>query len=457
MFSKGLQCKKPLFFSARDITVSIHATTTIDFKEIDSRITHHLPWQESYPMKTMISLPDHFAEEIKVKLKTHPHITLVAGHSLYKTPDKDVIISIVETDKFIITYSYQDNLRYWDKESMQCVFWGKFPVEEILPNGDILYIDREYDNNKIKLFNLENVITHQSNLEPANRFCISEAYINTHIKPYVLITPIQQLEGYQRFRQARMLNNGNIIVALDGNWGHKDGDYSRFEIFDKNNQYVSMLYGKPEFVFKVLSDDSILYARWDTLYLIDNHSKIERKYDGHQHNIISAAMRQDKTLVSGSVDKTLRVWDLDGECLATLIGHTDSVSGIIILPNDDIVSGAEDKTIRIWDSKTFECKKIIEVSGRVMSLVMQEDSNIIAGLDKGKFERVCLFNHDLNPRRETKGYTPIKSDMENNAKTLTPLPQDFEKDVMFLDKKKTRFIIKNLDDSTPNLSTQNRS
>ncbi|NUQ65476.1 MAG: DUF4062 domain-containing protein, partial [Pirellulales bacterium] len=57
-------------------------------------------------------------------------------------------------------------------------------------------------------------------------------------------------------------------------------------------------------------------------------------------------------IVSGSEDKTVRVWDAtSGAELAVLRGHEDYVRGVAFSPGGDrIVSGSDDKTVRVWDA-----------------------------------------------------------------------------------------------------------
>jgi WD40 repeat protein len=61
--------------------------------------------------------------------------------------------------------------------------------------------------------------------------------------------------------------------------------------------------------------------------------------------------------VSGSYEKTLRVWDLDsGECLLLLQGHTESVYSVAVCTDGRrAVSGSLDKTLRVWDLKNGAC------------------------------------------------------------------------------------------------------
>jgi WD40 repeat protein len=56
-------------------------------------------------------------------------------------------------------------------------------------------------------------------------------------------------------------------------------------------------------------------------------------------------------IVSGSWDKTLKVWDLDtGSLLRSLEGHTGSVNAMVVTPDGEhIVSASLDKTLKVWD------------------------------------------------------------------------------------------------------------
>ena len=54
--------------------------------------------------------------------------------------------------------------------------------------------------------------------------------------------------------------------------------------------------------------------------------------------------------MSGSKDGRIKIWNVEeGKCLKTLEGHTSAVYCIEVLDNGEIVSGSDDKTIRIWN------------------------------------------------------------------------------------------------------------
>jgi WD40 repeat protein len=77
---------------------------------------------------------------------------------------------------------------------------------------------------------------------------------------------------------------------------------------------------------------------------------------GHDDFVFSVAFSPDGSkIVSGSRDKTIRVWDASTgvEMLPHLQGHRSGVTSVAFSPNGSkIVSGSYDRTIRVWDAST---------------------------------------------------------------------------------------------------------
>jgi WD40 repeat protein len=76
---------------------------------------------------------------------------------------------------------------------------------------------------------------------------------------------------------------------------------------------------------------------------------------GHLGFVTSVAFSSDdKRIVSRSYDKTVRLWDaVAGAVLQTLRGHLSGLTSIAFSPDGKrIVSGSDDQTVRLWDAMT---------------------------------------------------------------------------------------------------------
>ena len=63
-------------------------------------------------------------------------------------------------------------------------------------------------------------------------------------------------------------------------------------------------------------------------------------------------------MISASEDETLKVWELaSGRAVATLQGHTGSVTACAVTPDGrHVVSASDDRTLKVWDLATFICR-----------------------------------------------------------------------------------------------------
>jgi len=73
--------------------------------------------------------------------------------------------------------------------------------------------------------------------------------------------------------------------------------------------------------------------------------------EGHKFTVSSLAIGpKGKYLVSGSLDKTLKIWNLkNGKLIKTLEGHTGGINSVSIsYDREYIASGSGDKSLRVW-------------------------------------------------------------------------------------------------------------
>ena len=84
---------------------------------------------------------------------------------------------------------------------------------------------------------------------------------------------------------------------------------------------------------------------------------------GHTGQVGSLAFMPDGiSLVSGSDDKTIKLWDVQtGGVVKTFYGHTGSICSVSISSDCTMIaSGAWDKTVRLWNIQAEECHHVIE-------------------------------------------------------------------------------------------------
>ncbi|MEL6159679.1 MAG: NB-ARC domain-containing protein [Cyanobacteria bacterium J06627_32] len=104
-------------------------------------------------------------------------------------------------------------------------------------------------------------------------------------------------------------------------------------------------------------------------------------FQGHQNWVCSVAFSPDGTrLVSGSADRTLKLWDTStGECLKTMTGHQNWVMSVAFSPDGTrLVSGSADRTLKLWDANTGECLKTMAGHGHgVWSVAFSPDGALV--------------------------------------------------------------------------------
>ena len=131
----------------------------------------------------------------------------------------------------------------------------------------------------------------------------------------------------------------------------------------------------------------------------DSKDLLEKDYglfiEGHTGWISSIAITTDnKYIVSGGYDKTVRIWSLkDRTQEAILQNHTASVSSVKITSNNKyIISGSFDKTVRIWDLQEKTQEAVLKGhTDFVNSIAVTSDSKYIVSGSRDNNLRIWDF------------------------------------------------------------------
>ncbi|XP_065157795.1 small ribosomal subunit protein RACK1 [Atheta coriaria] len=167
---------------------------------------------------------------------------------------------------------------------------------------------------------------------------------------------------------------------------------------------LKRLYGHSHFISDVvLSSDGnyALSGSWDkTLRLWDLAAgKTTRRFEDHTKDVLSVAFSVDnRQIVSGSRDKTIKLWNTLAECKYTIQddGHSDWVSCVRFSPNHSnpiIVSAGWDRMVKVWN--LTNCRLKINHSGHtgyLNTVTVSPDGSLCAS--GGKDCKAMLW--DLN-------------------------------------------------------------
>jgi WD40 repeat protein len=103
---------------------------------------------------------------------------------------------------------------------------------------------------------------------------------------------------------------------------------------------------------------------------------------GHQAAVMSVAVTpHDRRIISGSSDKTIKIWDMEnGQELQTLKGHTSGITQVLVTSDGSrIISGSEDWTIMIWKLQGGARPiTLIGHKGKITCLALSPDGRFLA-------------------------------------------------------------------------------
>ena len=145
----------------------------------------------------------------------------------------------------------------------------------------------------------------------------------------------------------------------------------------------------------VMGSSNGMISVWDL-----KNGEIIATWKAHPESVNSVAVTPDEQFViSGSDDKTIKIWKLpknknitDITLVGTLTGHTNVVDGVAIAPNGQILaSGSWDGTIKIWNFSSKELLQTLEGHSEIVNAIaISPDGQFLASGSKDN--QIKLWN-----------------------------------------------------------------
>jgi WD40 repeat protein len=117
---------------------------------------------------------------------------------------------------------------------------------------------------------------------------------------------------------------------------------------------------------------------------------------GHTNWVTRVALASNgESVISASLDKTLRVWNfISGKCLKILQGHSSEVLSVSLTSNGKAaISASADNTLRVWNLTSGECLTVYHAGAPVWSVSeVRSDGRFVCGTTDGQMHFLTLRN-----------------------------------------------------------------
>lgn len=121
-------------------------------------------------------------------------------------------------------------------------------------------------------------------------------------------------------------------------------------------------------------------------------SKELAKFAAHTNTVTAVAFAPNgQQVASGAADNILKLWNAaDGAELKNFAGHTGAVTAVIVHPNGQVVSASADQTIRFWNPADGAQVRAITHGQPVAAIALTRDGNKLAAT--GNDANIKLYN-----------------------------------------------------------------
>ncbi|XP_076888401.1 protein JINGUBANG-like [Bidens hawaiensis] len=275
------------------------------------------------------------------------------------------ITSLTLAGNHLLSGSSDHQVRIWPRESSKnLVAFGESPVNSIVVSGDKLFTGHQ--DNKICVWKIRQHTADNSNSNN-NWKMITSTYLATLPMLNDRFTNMFLSKSYIKSTRSKRVNHTDAVAALavshdgaflySGSWDRtfkvwRTSDFKCLEsVCDAHDGAINAI---------VVSEDGYVYTGsgdrkikvWRKLAGENKHTLVDI-LEKHKSAVNALALSTDgSVLYSGACDRSILVWKNGGDgrhmvVAGALRGHSKGILSIVVV-GDLVVSGSSDKTVRVW-------------------------------------------------------------------------------------------------------------
>jgi WD40 repeat protein len=190
-----------------------------------------------------------------------------------------------------------------------------------------------------------------------------------------------------------LLSNGNLAIYAENRFG-RGSVVLTLDPYDDYKCIKSLSFLEKFDCFINLSNIIFIASGYMIyVYNIDEDYKKIKTLCEHYRDVYSlVCIEKENLLISGSDDKTIKVWNMNDEykCIKT-IKCDAAVKCLLALPNGYFISAYYDNTVKIWTTYDFECIHTLNLHKQVITSLMLANDNRLVSASLGKDIMVLKF------------------------------------------------------------------
>ena len=144
--------------------------------------------------------------------------------------------------------------------------------------------------------------------------------------------------------------SASIFEDMLFRWPNEGGAPLPIQVNGGHSHFITSVAFAPDSATLLTGSDDRTARLWD----LETGAEI-RRFEGHKRGVTSVAFAPDgATLLTASDDETARLWDLEtGAEIRRFEGHKSGVTSVAFAPDGTtLLTGSDDRTARLWDTET---------------------------------------------------------------------------------------------------------